>query len=117
EAPSKRGSSALRTDPPLPIKDWHLWGVGGSGYPNLTGTRSHFCWDRLGNRKRKLSSFPPSPKSCGTRDRSQKTMGPFRKRSTTPACAVGTWLCCEAASCHSRVPTLKLTAPGIQDGR
>ncbi|CAI9560767.1 unnamed protein product, partial [Staurois parvus] len=47
-APPKRGSSALKTGPPLPIKDWHLWGGGGSEYPNLTGTRSHFCSDRLG---------------------------------------------------------------------
>ncbi|CAI9549442.1 unnamed protein product, partial [Staurois parvus] len=46
--------------PPLPIKDWHLWGAGGSGYLNLTGTRSHFCCDHLRDRKRKLSSpLPP----------------------------------------------------------
>ncbi|CAI9570017.1 unnamed protein product, partial [Staurois parvus] len=48
----------LRTAPPLPIKDWHLWGAGGSGYPNLTGTHSHFRSDRLGDRKRKVSSLP-----------------------------------------------------------
>ncbi|CAI9568008.1 unnamed protein product [Staurois parvus] len=24
---------------------------------------------------------------------------------------------CEATSCHSRVPTLKMPAPGIQDGQ
>ncbi|CAI9589881.1 unnamed protein product, partial [Staurois parvus] len=45
----------------LPIKEWHLWGARGREYPNLTGTRSHFCCDRLGDRKRKLSSPPPSP--------------------------------------------------------
>ncbi|CAI9600406.1 unnamed protein product, partial [Staurois parvus] len=60
-APAKRGSSVLRTAPPLPIKDWHLWGAGGgSGYSNLTGTRSHFRSDRLGDRKQKLSSLSPS---------------------------------------------------------
>ncbi|CAI9604763.1 unnamed protein product, partial [Staurois parvus] len=32
----------------------------GSRYQNLTGTRSHFCCDCLGDQKRKLSSpFPP----------------------------------------------------------
>ncbi|CAI9557231.1 unnamed protein product, partial [Staurois parvus] len=42
------------------FKDWHLWGAGGrgSGYPNLTGTRSHFRSDCLGDRKRKVSSLP-----------------------------------------------------------
>ncbi|CAI9596611.1 unnamed protein product [Staurois parvus] len=61
------GSSALKIGPLLPIKDWHLreWGGGGDRYPNLTGTRSHFRCDRLGDRKWKLSSYPPSPKSCG----------------------------------------------------
>ncbi|CAI9574071.1 unnamed protein product, partial [Staurois parvus] len=54
------GSSALSLCPPLPIKDWHLWEWGGSGYSNLTGTRSHFRCDRLGDWKRKLSSpLPP----------------------------------------------------------
>ncbi|CAI9560401.1 unnamed protein product, partial [Staurois parvus] len=55
--PPKRGCSALRTAPLLSIKDWHLWGAGGSGYPNLTGTHSHFWSNRLGNRK--VSSLPP----------------------------------------------------------
>ncbi|CAI9544200.1 unnamed protein product, partial [Staurois parvus] len=41
---------------PLPIKDWHLWGAG-SGYRNLTGTRSHFRSNRLGDRK--VSFLPP----------------------------------------------------------
>ncbi|CAI9551100.1 unnamed protein product, partial [Staurois parvus] len=52
----------LRTALLLPIKDWHLWGAGAgrSRYPNLTGTRSHFRSDRLGDRKRKVSSLPPS---------------------------------------------------------
>ncbi|CAI9577236.1 unnamed protein product [Staurois parvus] len=35
-----------------------LWG-GGSGYLNLTGTRSHFRSDCLDDRKRKVSSLPP----------------------------------------------------------
>ncbi|CAI9599870.1 unnamed protein product, partial [Staurois parvus] len=43
----------------LPFKDWHLWGAGGSGYPNLTGTRSHLRSDCLGDWKRKVSSLPP----------------------------------------------------------
>ncbi|CAI9571714.1 unnamed protein product, partial [Staurois parvus] len=49
----------LRTAPPLPNKDWHLWGAGGNRYPNLTGTCSHFWSDHLGNQKRKVSSLPP----------------------------------------------------------
>ncbi|CAI9607341.1 unnamed protein product [Staurois parvus] len=47
--------------------------------------------------------------------RSQKTTGPFTKRSASRTCAVGT-PGCEAASCHSRVPTLKMPAAGREDG-
>ncbi|CAI9595659.1 unnamed protein product, partial [Staurois parvus] len=78
----------------------------GSGYLNLTGTRSHFWSDLLGDQKQKVSYLPVV---FGTHDRSQKTTAPFMKRSATCACAVGTG--CKAASCHSRVPTLKMPAP------
>ncbi|CAI9590576.1 unnamed protein product, partial [Staurois parvus] len=58
-----------------------------SGYLSNSGTRSHFQSDRLGDWKRKVSSLPVA--IC---DRSQKTTGPFMKRSTSHACAVGIWL-------------------------
>ncbi|CAI9599635.1 unnamed protein product [Staurois parvus] len=60
----------------------------GSGYPNFD--RYPLPLPR---------SCPPSP-SFGTRDRSQKTAGPFAKRSPSCACALS---------------TQKMPAPGRKD--
>ncbi|CAI9582057.1 unnamed protein product, partial [Staurois parvus] len=62
----------------------------GAGTCQIRVPRSHFRCNRLGVRK--TGSCPPSPKSCGTLDRSQKSTGPFMKRSSTRTCTVGTWL-------------------------
>ncbi|CAI9617921.1 unnamed protein product, partial [Staurois parvus] len=86
----------------------------GSGYLSNLGTHSHFRCDRLGDRKRKLSSpLPPSSLL-------EYVTGPRRLQDHSE-CSVllvhAQWApCYEAASCHSRVPTLKMPAPGTKDG-
>ncbi|CAI9585564.1 unnamed protein product, partial [Staurois parvus] len=68
----------------------------GSGYLNLTGTHSHFCYDRLGDRKRKFSSLPP-------RSLLGHMTGPRRlwdhSQSAALLAHVQWALGCEAASC------------------
>ncbi|CAI9534176.1 unnamed protein product, partial [Staurois parvus] len=57
-APPKRGSSTLRTAPRIPIKDWHLLGVGvGERVPKFD--RYPLPLPVLGDWKQKVSSLPP----------------------------------------------------------
>ncbi|CAI9538670.1 unnamed protein product, partial [Staurois parvus] len=77
------------------------------GYLNLTGTCSHFRSDRLGDRKRKVSFLP----SCSLLGH---VTGPRRLQDHSGGAALlvhAQWVPgCEAASYHSRVPTLKMQA-------
>ncbi|CAI9587153.1 unnamed protein product, partial [Staurois parvus] len=86
-----------------------------SRYPKLTGTRSHFRCDCLGDRKRKMSSPLPPHSLLG------HVTGPRRLRGHSGSAALlmhAQWAPgSEAASCHSRVPTLKMPVPGREDGR
>ncbi|CAI9576176.1 unnamed protein product, partial [Staurois parvus] len=85
------------------------------GYPNLTGTRSHFRCDRLEDRKRKLSP-PLSPHSLlGHMTGPRRLWG--HSQSVALLAHVQWALSCEAASCHSRVLTLKMPAPEREDSR
>ncbi|CAI9571025.1 unnamed protein product, partial [Staurois parvus] len=96
----------------LPIKDWHLWGVRASVYPKLTGTRSHVCCDHLGQGS---ESCPPPLLPCSLLGH---VTGPRRLRDYSKSAALLAHVQrapgCEAASCHSWVPTLKMLVPGTQ---
>ncbi|CAI9582020.1 unnamed protein product, partial [Staurois parvus] len=108
---TQKGKFRFKDRSLLPIKDWHLWGVEGSGYPNLTGTCSHFRSDRLGDRipSGRCPPFLPPRSLLG------HVTGPRRLQDHLGSAALlahAQWIPgCEAASCHSRVPTLKMPVP------
>ncbi|CAI9547668.1 unnamed protein product, partial [Staurois parvus] len=84
-----------------------------NGYLSNSGTHSHYSCDNLGDRKRKLSSPLPLRTFLGHMTGPQRLHG---HSGSTALLAHVQWAPgCEAASCHSRVPTLKMPAPGTYD--
>ncbi|CAI9556818.1 unnamed protein product, partial [Staurois parvus] len=92
--------------------DWYLWGE------QIPEINRYLLPLQLRSPKRsevKVVLSLPSPQSSGTRDRSQKTTG--HSQSAALLMHVQWAPGCEAASGHSRVPTLKMPMPGREDGR